>query len=159
MEIPATEKTNRLNARAFQLTCALVFGCIFGFWIGLVSVTVSTAVDKKERILIASAIETGEMVRSALLVYATKSPENSFPGILELHNHETLQSIVNAHGGSLKELSESNVRFLFYEPYSWSVDEKPGVNYTYALSLAIKDVPAMRLYVSPLKAVIGKTQQ
>lgn len=164
--MPATKETSSSNVRRMvQLVIiALVLGFALGFLIGVITPPEPTAANINERILIASAIETGEMVRSALRVYAAKSPENSFPGILELHNHETLQSIVNAHGGNLKELSESNVRFLFYEPYyesySLSDDEKPGVNYAYVLHLAIKDIPDTQLYVSPWNPIIaGKPQR
>jgi prepilin-type N-terminal cleavage/methylation domain-containing protein len=113
MNMMRTQRSPSCRAnRGFTLIELMLVTVIIGL---LVVVAVPTYIAYRDKTRAAAGLGIGNSIQAALSSYTTTSPSNLYPAMAEITNYQDLMSVVNAHGGALKNTeSETGIAFRQY---------------------------------------------
>lgn len=121
-----------MNDKGFTLTELMIVVAIIGI---LAAMTVPNFITYRNKSRVTAVVGTGEAIRAAFASYASDSTHNHYPpAIADL---TALQSVVNAHGGSL-----GNTLPFTVNHYSFFDSDGDNQQDSYSMRLNVGGVPA-----------------
>ena len=119
----------------------------------LIVVAVPTYIAYRDKTRVAAGLGIGNQIQAALSSYTTTSPSNLYPDAADITTYNELMTVVNAHGGPLKNTeSEMGIAFRQYGTIDLDGDgEWDSYTMSFKLIGVNTHVPGWCIVVQPAK--------
>ena len=134
--VPMQRNQMRQRKPGFTLVELMIIVAVIGI---IAAIAVPNFLNYRNKSRVASAISTGESIRTAFASFAASSPDNLFPAMASITNYAALLTIINHNGGSLKA-SAAEMGLGVGDYYVIDTDGD-GIADTYSLNLTVLGVP------------------
>ena|GEM_PF-463509 len=134
--------------RGFTLIEVMLVTVIIGL---LLVVAVPTYIAYRGKSRVAAALGIGNGIQAALSSYSTTSQSNLYPLAADLTTYDDLRTIVNAHGGALKDTeSQMGIAFRQYGTIDLDGDgERDSYTMSFTLLGVSTRIPGWCIVVQP----------
>jgi prepilin-type N-terminal cleavage/methylation domain-containing protein len=117
----------------------------------LVVVAVPNYIAYRDKTRVAAGLEIGSKIQAALASYTTTSQSTLYPPAADITTYDDLKSIVNVHGGTLKDTeSQMGIAFRQYGAIDFDGDgERDSYTMSFKLIGVSVDVAGWCIVVQP----------